>query len=167
MRGLGQIPRLADLIRQKAEEAAARRAPAAMPPDPDGRWFERRVGSSVFDLRATVARNDSEDPMPGVFEKLRLFVLSHNMPMTNTTGKLALFCAFLSPPAPFPRDSRTTIHSPLASPPTFHAPRSSGAAAAAAAELGTALPTRARFNDGRFRVTTEAQLRARARFVSP
>jgi len=55
-----------------------------------------------------------------------LFVLSHSLPMVNTMGKLALFGAFLSPPAPFPRDSRTTIHSPLASPPTFHAPRSSG-----------------------------------------
>ena len=36
VRGLGKVPRLADLIRQKAEEAAARRAPAAPPPDPDG-----------------------------------------------------------------------------------------------------------------------------------
>ena len=36
VRGLGQIPRLADLIRQKAEEAAARKAPAALPPGPDG-----------------------------------------------------------------------------------------------------------------------------------
>ena len=35
VRGLGQIPRLADQIRQKAEEAA-RRAPAALPPGPDG-----------------------------------------------------------------------------------------------------------------------------------
>ena len=35
VRGLGKVPRLADLIPQKAEEAAARRAPAA-PPDPDG-----------------------------------------------------------------------------------------------------------------------------------
>src|SRR5271157_2016308 len=64
------------------------------------------------------------------------FVLSHNMPMINTTSDLALFGAFLSPPAPFPRDSRTTIHSPLASPPTFHAPRSSGSAAAAARRAG-------------------------------
>src|SRR5208337_535638 len=57
-RGLGKVPRLADLIRQKAEEAAARRAPAAPPPDPDGGagGVERRVGSSVFGLRATVAR---------------------------------------------------------------------------------------------------------------
>ncbi|MGA2701023.1 MAG: hypothetical protein ABSH35_07990 [Isosphaeraceae bacterium] len=36
VRGLGKVPRLADLIRQKAEEAAARRAPAAPPPDPEG-----------------------------------------------------------------------------------------------------------------------------------
>ena len=36
VRGLGQIPRLADLIRQKAEEAAARKAPAALPPGPGG-----------------------------------------------------------------------------------------------------------------------------------
>jgi hypothetical protein len=35
VRGLGQIPRLADQIRRKAEEAA-RRAPAALPPGPDG-----------------------------------------------------------------------------------------------------------------------------------
>src|SRR5208337_3212271 len=57
-RGLGKVPRLADLVRQKAEEAAARRAPAAPPPDPDGGagGVERRVGSSVFGLRATVAR---------------------------------------------------------------------------------------------------------------
>jgi len=55
-----------------------------------------------------------------------LFVLSHSLPMVNTMGKLASFGAFRSPPAPFPRDSRTTIHPPLASPPTFHAPRSSG-----------------------------------------
>jgi hypothetical protein len=33
--GVGQIPRLADLIRQKAEEIAARKAPAA-PSGPDG-----------------------------------------------------------------------------------------------------------------------------------
>src|SRR5208337_4379916 len=36
VRGLGKVPRLADLIRQKVEEAVARRAPAAPPPDPDG-----------------------------------------------------------------------------------------------------------------------------------
>jgi hypothetical protein len=36
VRGLGQIPRLADQIRQKAGEAAARKAPAALPPGPDG-----------------------------------------------------------------------------------------------------------------------------------
>jgi hypothetical protein len=36
VRGLGQIPRLADQIRQKAEEAAVRKAPAAMSPGPDG-----------------------------------------------------------------------------------------------------------------------------------
>jgi hypothetical protein len=34
VRGLGRIPRLADLIRQKAEEPAARRVPAALPPGP-------------------------------------------------------------------------------------------------------------------------------------
>src|SRR4051795_12178003 len=33
VRGLGQIPRLADQLRQKAEEAA-RKAPAALPPGP-------------------------------------------------------------------------------------------------------------------------------------
>jgi hypothetical protein len=36
VRGLGQIPRLADQIRQKAEETAARKAQAALPPGPDG-----------------------------------------------------------------------------------------------------------------------------------
>src|SRR5271165_352081 len=45
-----------------------------------------------------------------------LFVLSHSMPMINTTGKLASFGAFLSPLAPslrihWPQFSR---HSPLA-----------------------------------------------------
>ena len=56
VRGLGQIPRLADLIRQKAEETAARKAAAAPPPEPRRRGgFERRVGSSVFGLRATIA----------------------------------------------------------------------------------------------------------------
>jgi hypothetical protein len=34
--GLGQIPQLADQIRQKAEEMAARKAPAAVPPGPGG-----------------------------------------------------------------------------------------------------------------------------------
>jgi hypothetical protein len=34
VRGLGRIPRLADLIRQKAKEAAARKVPAALPPGP-------------------------------------------------------------------------------------------------------------------------------------
>jgi hypothetical protein len=36
VRGLGQIPQLADQIRQKAEEAVARNAPAALPPGPGG-----------------------------------------------------------------------------------------------------------------------------------
>jgi len=36
VRGQGQIPRLADQIRQKAEEAVARKAPAALPPGPGG-----------------------------------------------------------------------------------------------------------------------------------
>jgi Transposase IS66 family len=36
VRGLGQIPRLADQIRQKAEEGAARKAPAALSRGPDG-----------------------------------------------------------------------------------------------------------------------------------
>jgi len=35
VRGLDQIPRLADQIRQKAEEAAARKVRAALPPGPD------------------------------------------------------------------------------------------------------------------------------------
>jgi hypothetical protein len=37
VRGLGQMPRLADQIRQKAEEAAATKAPTAVPLGPDGR----------------------------------------------------------------------------------------------------------------------------------
>jgi len=36
VRGLGKIPRLADLIRRKAEETAANKAPAAPPSGPDG-----------------------------------------------------------------------------------------------------------------------------------
>jgi hypothetical protein len=36
VRGLGQIPRLSDQIRQKAEKATARNAPAARSPGPDG-----------------------------------------------------------------------------------------------------------------------------------
>jgi hypothetical protein len=36
VRGAGQIPQLADQIRQKAEEAAVRNAPAALPSGPDG-----------------------------------------------------------------------------------------------------------------------------------
>jgi hypothetical protein len=36
VRGLGEIPRLADQICQKAEEAVASKAPAALPPGPDG-----------------------------------------------------------------------------------------------------------------------------------
>jgi hypothetical protein len=36
VRGLGQIPRLADQIRRKAEEAGTRRVPAALPPAPEG-----------------------------------------------------------------------------------------------------------------------------------
>jgi hypothetical protein len=36
VRGLGQIPQLADQIRQKAEEVAARKSPATLPPGPDG-----------------------------------------------------------------------------------------------------------------------------------
>ena len=52
-----------------------------------------------------------------------LFVLSHSLQMTNTTGKLASFCAFLSPLAPSLRirwsDSLATILPPLA---TRHSP---------------------------------------------
>ena len=36
VRGLGQIPRLADLMRQKGAEVAARKATTAPPPDPAG-----------------------------------------------------------------------------------------------------------------------------------
>jgi hypothetical protein len=43
--------------------------------------------------------------------------------MTNVRTNLALFGAFLSPPAPFPRDSRTTIHSPFATCFTSHVAR--------------------------------------------
>ena len=63
-------------------------------------------------------------PLPSAGNWLRfscsiphLFVLSHSMPMVNATGKLASFCAFLSPLAPslrvhWPQFSR---HSPLPS----------------------------------------------------
>ena len=73
VRGLGKVPRLADLIRQKVEEAVARRAPAAPPPDPDGGAGGLNAGSGLRCLvsRYGCARNDSEDPMSGVFEKLR------------------------------------------------------------------------------------------------
>ena len=70
VRGLGKVPRLADLIRQKVEEAATRRAPAAPPPDPDGGAGGLNAGSGVWSPRYRCARNDSEDPMSGVFEKL-------------------------------------------------------------------------------------------------
>ena len=43
--------------------------------------------------------------------------------MTNVRTNLASFGAFLSPPAPFPRDSRTTIHSPFATCFTSHVAR--------------------------------------------
>src|SRR5271157_539558 len=43
--------------------------------------------------------------------------------MTNVRTNLASFGAFLSPPAPFPRDSGTTIHSPFATCFTSHVPR--------------------------------------------
>ena len=62
VRGLGKVPRLADLIRQKAEEAAARRAPAAPPPDPDGGAGGLNAGSglrclvSALRLRGTTRR---------------------------------------------------------------------------------------------------------------
>ena len=123
VRGLGKVPRLADLIRQKAEEAAARRAPAAPPPDPDGGAGGLNAGSGLRCLVSALrfARNDSEDPMPGVFEKLRLFVLSHNMPMTNTTGKLALFWRFSITASSLP--SRLTDHYSLATRFTSHVPR--------------------------------------------
>ena len=52
VRSLGKVPRLADLIRQKAEETAARRAPAAPPPDPDGGAGGLNAGS---DLRCLVS----------------------------------------------------------------------------------------------------------------
>ena len=88
--------------------------------------------------------------------------------MTNTTGKLALFWRFSITASSLP--SRLTDHYSLATRFTSHRPRSTphdrrGPPPLPRAELGTALPTRARFNDGRFRVTTEAQLRARARFI--
>ncbi len=35
VRGVGQIPRLADQIRQKGEQVVARKAPAALPPGPN------------------------------------------------------------------------------------------------------------------------------------
>ena len=54
------------------------------------------------------------------------FVVNCNLPMINDRANWLRFALFRPPQAPFPPDSRTTIHSPLASPPTFHAPRSSG-----------------------------------------
>jgi hypothetical protein len=47
VRGLGKVPRLADLIRRKAEETAARRVPAAPPPDPDGGAGGLNAGSGL------------------------------------------------------------------------------------------------------------------------
>ena len=63
VRGLGQITRLADMIRQRAEEAAARRAPAAPPPDPDGGAGGLNAGSGLRCLVSALrlARNDSEE----------------------------------------------------------------------------------------------------------
>ncbi len=43
--------------------------------------------------------------------------------MTNVRTNLASFGVFLSPPAPFPRDSRTPIHSPFATCFTSHVAR--------------------------------------------
>ncbi len=79
VRGLSKVPRLADLIRQKAEEAAARRAPAAPPPDPDGGAGGLNAGSGLRCLVSALRLrgNDSEDPMPSVFEKLPTFQVSH------------------------------------------------------------------------------------------
>ncbi len=61
VRGLGKVPRLADLIRQKAEEAAARRAPAAPPPDPDGGAGGLNAGSGLRCL-VSALRLRSERP---------------------------------------------------------------------------------------------------------
>ncbi len=72
VRGLSKVPRLADLIRQKAEEAAARRAPAAPPPDPDGGAGGLNAGSGLRCLVSALGRRGTtrRNPMPSVFEKL-------------------------------------------------------------------------------------------------
>ena len=65
VRGLGQIPRLADLIRQKAEEAAARKAPAALPPG-TGRRGGLNAGSRprCLVVALPLRLDDPEKPCP-------------------------------------------------------------------------------------------------------
>ena len=62
-------------------------------------------------------------PKLGLFSGsiLAWFDLSHDLPEINTKSKLALFCAFLSPPTPCLR-----IHRLLCFRPTPHAPRCPG-----------------------------------------
>ena len=50
VRGLDQIPRLADQIRQKAAEAAKERQPCCRPDRTAARWFERWAGDSILAL---------------------------------------------------------------------------------------------------------------------
>src|SRR5271157_2045932 len=72
------------------------------------------------------------------------FDLNCDLPKTNTRANWLRFGAFVSPPVPFPRDSRTTIHRrpPLASPPTFHVPRSLGSATDTARRAEYSTPIR-------------------------
>jgi len=51
------------------------------------------------------------------------FDLNCDLPKTNTRANWLRFGAFVSPPVPFPRDSRTTVHSPPATRFTSHVPR--------------------------------------------
>ena len=60
----GFLPRLADLIRQKAEEAAARRAPAVPPPDPDGGAGGLNAGSGLRCLVSALRMRETTRRIP-------------------------------------------------------------------------------------------------------
>jgi len=66
VRGLVRIPRLADQIRQKAKEAAARKVPAALPPGPvvsiPGRFLD------LWPSRYHCALNEPEEPCPALLK---------------------------------------------------------------------------------------------------
>ena len=110
VRGLGQIPRLADQIRQKAEEAAARKAPAALPPDPDGGAGGLNAGSG---LRCSVPRyhcaERREDPCP---ELLRSYegtatrpAVEDRLQLLRRVGPGRYWQKLLDTSAPWPRQS--------------------------------------------------------------